>query len=820
MQREMETKRERSVLLLVCLFFLQLAVPRCKGVVLPPPRPGPALVSLPGCTGDLPVNGPRSNDSVPITITAFFPLPNGEDETPPPAAALHYLLPAAVIALEEVNRAVEKEGLFPYHLQLDVRNSSCDRFIAVHELILSLEENIKNRTPHLAVLGPGCLDVTRAVSPLSHRLFLPQVTYANETNVPVVTPDEKSEEFPDLFLVVRNVLHIAKTALRVMDHFQWTEQVAFLYDDLPVYVKTVELLVKNSDGHFTLAVGSRIRINVPAGALEGIPSDERNERVHEFMRTVRSKKIRVIAGLVGVETACGVLCEAKNGVIPGEGFVFVFVGTFQENWWQTCLCGLEGADVESLITVSSQVKVKNGSDDEFELGSNLTHLKQDYISRLNKWCPETNGTAPNTFFATTYDSLLALGLAIKSSLPTLNASAENSNRTILPNDSPVYQEILNSLAESNFTGASGRVTFSDAGERMGVDFIQQIQSGKVVLVGTYQSESKELDIDNGKVRWPGGEVPGVFPSDDPKTATLIIIVTVLIVTIASNIVAVVLLILVIRHRNHRIFLASGQRLNYIVFTGIFSAYVTLYIFVLLESDLGPRLPAALFSALCIIRLYLITLSFTFTFGTLFARAWRIYRIFNNPFVTSRRYTDTHLMLIVAVLGIVDVVILTVYVAVDKYGRFVDRAEADYDTFAACTYLGCRSGDQFVIFSGIVAAYKVMQMLLFTFVVSLVRRGVIERKIYDDSKFLAMVLYVTAIVFLIGFPLQVLLSISFKIAESLAVNMVWVIVSADITMGAIYVPKLYQIIYKKVDVRKLMTQKTKFYLYSETRSTIL
>ena len=800
---------------------------------LPPPHggPGAAPLAVPGCSGSLLVQRPPNPDSRPITITALFPFPrsdpaNYSDSDPVSRANLHVLLPAAVIALEGINLALEATG---FHIQLDVRNTSCDRFVGVKELIRSTEDARVSNTLHVAVLGPGCLDVTEAVSPLAHGLFLPQVSYANDINVPVTVGEP---DFTGLFQMVRNIYETTKTALRVMNFFGWTEQVGFVYDNDRIYTRTVEKLARSSGSDFVLEVKEEgdedIVINIPDGVFVEMVKEERAELVSEFMESVQEWTIRVIAALVGEETACSMLCEAKERTIPGEGFVWVFVGVYQEQWWlnkASCPCQLNDSDIESVILVSSQVK-NTLSDDILELGSNLTQLKNEYLDRLNEWCPETRDTRPNSFFATTYDALLTLGLAVNNSLAILNASLEDyapyNNATVKQYNTSVYRSILNSLANTNFTGASGRVVFNSTGERLGADVVLQIQSGVMTPVGMFSSEMGLLEIYEDELIWPGGGgIPGLFPEDDQKSATISILVLTLVVTIGSNIFTLVIMGFVIRHRSHRIFVASGQRLNYIVFVGAYMAFSTIYLFVLFESPLGPIMPDALFSAICIVRLYMIMMGFTLTFGTLFVRAWRIYRIFNNPFVAKRKYSDTYLMMMVGVLALVDIILVTVYTIVDRYGRSISRADANYDTFTACTYLGCASRDYFVAGTGVLATYKVLQMLLFLFVVSLVRRGVIERKIYDDSKFLAISLYVTAVVFLIGLPLQLLLSVSFRIAEALAVNMVWVNVSTDVTLFAIFVPKLYQIIYKKVDVRKLMTQKSKFYLYSSgSRGTIL
>lgn len=796
-------------------------------VILPPPT-GETAGAVQGCSGELMVNRPPDPDSQAITITAFFPLPDaGRDAEKRnasfPPTDLHYLLPSAVIAMEEVNKIMKG-----YHLQLNVRDTDCNRFFATNELIQKLKDvRRSNSSLLLGVFGPGCLDVTTALSPLAHALLLPQVSYANDTNVPVITSEERRERFPDLFQMVRNVYHTTKTALRVLKFFEWTEQVGFIHDDDLIYTKTVEQLVSSSDDGFVLGdQQSNVTIQIPEGLFVRLVAGEKMDIISNFMGSVRRNLIRVIAGLVSADSACKLVCEAKQGTIPGDGFVFVFIGAYQPQWWTntaSCPCTLKASDVESVLVISSQVK-DAVSDTPLELGNTLSQLKQSYIDRLNRWCPETVDTKPNAFFATTYDALLALGLAINNSLPVIDSSLRDgygNSTTVQYNTSEVYQTIVNSLANTSFTGASGRVTFNSIGERVGVDVIEQIQDGNPTLVGVFTSATGTLDISKSKLRWPGdGGTPQLYPEVRQKTATVAVLVITAIVTLGSNIYTIVLMVFVIRHRTHRIFIASGQRLNYIVFAGAYTAFGTIYIFLVFESSLGAEMPTALFTFFCIVRLYMIMMGFTLTFGTLFVRAWRIYRIFNNPFIARRKYTDTYLILIVGCLAVIDIFLVTVFVSVDSYGRSVSRADPDYDTFTECTYLGCFSDRYFLIGTLMLATYKVLQMLLFIFVVSLVRRGVIERKIYDDSKFLAIALYVTAVVFLIGLPLQVLLSVSFNIGASLAVNMVWVNVSTDVTLFAIYVPKLYQIIYKKVDVRKLMTQKSKFYLYSESKSTIL
>ena len=678
-------------------------------------------------------------------------------------------------------------------------------------------ESSHGSASHLAVLGPSCSDVVSAVAPMAARLFLPVVSYSYGTNTPVTT--ENKERDNDAWLMVRNVYRTTQTAVRVLDYFGYTENVAFMYKNDLVYSRTVEKLAHFEGDEVLLTVGSS-EVRIPQVVFIELGDSAARETVSEFMQNVRKNYIRVVAGLMEESHACQLLCEAKRGTIPGSGFVWVFVGNYHERWWQNqeeCTCTLTEADMNSVLLVSSQGKNTNNSK-IIVSGSNYSDLKAEYLDRLHKWCPSTI-EAPNTFFATVYDAVWTLGLALNDTLWGRVGAGNRSygDASILSNKSEVLESLSNSLANTDFVGASGHVAFDSKRERLGVDVVQQLQSGRNTLVGTFNAEDT-LVIQDRLLRWPGNATspPSNRPKQSQESVELWIVILCIIPTIGGVALAIFMLAFIIRYRNHLILKASGQRLNYVIFVGCFVAYSTVFVLALLESDAGRGMPSGLYSFFCIVRLYGLTVSFTLTYGTMFARAWRVYRIFNNPFMSKRKYSDTYLMMIVGFLALIDLVILTIFVAGDRYGRYLRSQEVDYEEYSACVYLACYSSSStfFLFGTAANACYKIGQMFLFSFIISLVRKGIIERKIYDDSTALAISLYVTEIFFIAGLSAQVISILTYRLDVALVANAIWVNVATDVCLIALYGVKFHQIVFKKVDVQKLKKQKSKFYLYRQ------
>ncbi len=762
-----------------------------------------------GCSGTL-LAYPATNDTAQIIIPAFFPFPtqvsaDGRKSKSREIANGHYLIPAALLALDEINARPE---LFPgYHLWLDVRDSSCDEYQSVHELILSTrEEQIDpdSTPPRLAVLGGGCSIVSTGLGLLTPRYGLPQVSYGN--NPSATDRDGNSHPF---FQIIETFNQTLRTTLVVLNHFGWTNNVALIHQDSLIYTPVLETVVT---GTFTENFTASILdpdININVVLFHKISNDAEIPSFKGFLGNVRDKNVRVIVAAVNENYAYHLLCEAQSGQIPGSGFVWVFTGSYSERWWnRNTTCTLTTEDIFSVLVVSSEVRILNQSETLDTSGKNFSQFEAEYESRLQNWCPDAEG---ELLAPTAYDAVWAIALAINSTIDSIDHTDTVLGMQYNYNSSDLYSRITNSLFQTRFVGASGIVQFNDARGRVGIDTIYQIQEGDRRLVGTYDNQQVDFQSGDFSVVWPDGNGP---PSDVPEeiseSVPLWIIFPAVVITVLGIAFSIAMFVFNWYHRRHRILLAASQKLNYIILGGTWMGFLSVLILCVLESDLGTKINDKLFAFLCVLRLSALAMSFTLAYGTMFARAWRIYRIFNNPWVVKRPLRDYHLMLMVGFFLIGDLIILIAWSAIDYYRRFVTTSEVDYETYSRCHYLSCGSTYLF-LWLGVIGMYKILLMIVGVLTVSLVRKAVVERKIFDDSKSLSIALYITAISFTLGLPLQFLFLLQFQVVYAFIAGALWVNVSAYSTIVCVFIPKFYAIVIKKDKGRNLRSLKSVFYV---------
>ena len=740
---------------------------------------------------------PGASNLQEISLSAFFSFPNDANPYPP----TYRLIPAALLAVDEINNSTDI--LNGYYLKLDFYDTQCDRYKGLNILItnhVDLLEDVGGQDLNgLAMLGPGCTLVSESTASIAGVFFnLAQVSYTENLDV-----FSDRERYPRFFQTVSTIVQTTELGLvSVLSYFNWTEKVALVYDDSSrEYTMTIEDVVSvntNEDIETEFVVGSKYRPDIEPIPLEVFTefifeSEFSIDPVRNFMEDVREESIRVIVGFLSEDLATAVICAAKNGTIPGEGFVYIFIGTFQANWWQNNIaCDLTQEDVESTLIISSELFNPNKST-VLQSGKTVNEFKQEYVSRLSQWCPDYSLVEPHA--ATTYDSVWTIAKA----LDQINGSNTGTTR---------HQQMHDALFNTDFMGASGRVTFDEFGSRPSAA-LYQTQDGVEVLIAVVDENGVDTNRSVSVFSWKGDENATVLddtPFENIELVSLPIIVLSFLVSFSGIIFGVLLWIFNWYHAKHKVLRASSQKLNYAIIIGVWFAYLSVIIFGVLESPVALMISDSVFKFFCSLRLWLLVYAFTLSFGTLFARAWRIYRIFNNPWISDRPLKDAHLLLIVAMIGIGDLFIVIPWTAIDAYRRFNEGNEVDYEDFSQTVVISCSSSNV-IIWFGLIALYKAALMVSGVIIISLVKKKVANKKIYDDSTSLAVALYVSAAAFVLGLPLQLLLMLQNRIELAFIVVTTWVNISSSGTLISVFMPKVYAIIVKKGKVRKLQSPRS-------------
>lgn len=758
-----------------------------------------------GCQeGGLTVEGNPPNGTQIINLVGIFPI-TGEEEVDD----AHFLLPAVALALDNIN--CNPDVLPGYHLQLSVLDSACDAAQGVHQLFNSVGYPCvpsSTSPPRLGVLGPGCGSVSQGLAGVAGGyLYLPQVSYT-----PALA---RQGEFTSLFKMVGTINQATEAALAVLDHFNWTSNIALLYQSTSLHTSTVEEFVTHHlNGSFEIK-SAKLGYSATLTAYGEVTTHLKDPRFQQedidaFLRDVRQNNVRIIVTLLTEDLLFQLFCTAMEGPTPGDGFVWVVIGTLRDNWWRgnsvLPQCNLTMHDVESVINIPGQF-VDSKSEVFLDL-PNVTFggLQKEYEQRLQNWCPNA---LSHRYFPITYDATWSLALAINDSLDALNNFSSPCGYQF--RDTIVNQKIIEGLQNTNFLGASGRVEFNADRERSGRIAVLQFQGGRTRLVGVFNGSGVDFESPKTDIVWPGNSssVPSDTHEDIIKSVHVWLIVISVVVTVVGIAYSISMFVFNCVYSKHRILRAASSNLNYVIIFGMWFGYASVLLLALLESDVGRRMGGEVFKFFCILRLWILSFSFTLSYGIMFARAWRIYRIFNDPFTKRRIFLkDWHLIALTGLLIVGDLLILIPWAATDPYRRIPIATEVDYEQYSRCRFFACASTN-LVIWLGAVFVYKILIMVGGLFVVSLVRKGVVQRKIYDDSRSLSLAIYISAFCFIVGLPVQFIFQLSFRVVIAFIVNVIWVNISANATISCVFLPKFHAIIIKKSSGREVHTAKSVF-----------
>jgi len=238
-----------------------------------------------------------------------------------------------------------------------------------------------------------------------------------------------------------------------------------------------------------------------------------------------------------------------------------------------------------------------------------------------------------------------------------------------------------------------------------------------------------------------------------------------------EIIAIVLIGVVLYFRNLPLFRSSSVPFLVMILVGLTISFQAITYWASPATDYN-----------CAVFNWLGNLGFTLSFGPLFAKVWRVWRIFGRAVLKVVKITNAQLGRMVAVLVVFDIVVLAVWQSSDaKWGARTILREENSRVFAY-THCSPTSGD--TVYLALLGISKAV-LLLFGAVMGLATRNV--NATFNESKAIAYAIYSTCFTLVVILPVVLLLGqLGDGLVAIIAFGLWWIVFSV---LGAIFFPKL-------------------------------
>ncbi|XP_038054375.1 metabotropic glutamate receptor 4-like isoform X2 [Patiria miniata] len=234
-----------------------------------------------------------------------------------------------------------------------------------------------------------------------------------------------------------------------------------------------------------------------------------------------------------------------------------------------------------------------------------------------------------------------------------------------------------------------------------------------------------------------------------------------------------IIVIFVRFNNTPIIRASGRELCYVLLFGILATYMAVFTLIARPSTLT-----------CCLRRMMLGLSVVISFSALYTKTNRVYRIFNSGKRSVRRpkYTSPRSQMVIC-FGLVSVQLVgaTLWLAIDP-----PQAIKTFPSWHQAI-LECAVTDLSLVLS---LSYAMVLIVMCT-VYAFKTRKMPEN--FNEAKFIAFAMYTTCVVWVAFIPIYIgTSSTDYKIQQTLLC--LCFIVSATVTLGCIFVPKIYIVMF--------------------------
>ncbi|XP_045170037.2 gamma-aminobutyric acid type B receptor subunit 2-like [Mercenaria mercenaria] len=219
-------------------------------------------------------------------------------------------------------------------------------------------------------------------------------------------------------------------------------------------------------------------------------------------------------------------------------------------------------------------------------------------------------------------------------------------------DSDINDLIFSCMTQTSLTGVSGRVVFSTGADPDRLVKVERIQDGARKRIALYRQDKdpKYFEWIEGALIWKGGMIPRDSAYIVYEELKVPVSLSALMLTFAALgiILSIFFLVFNIVYRNNSYVKMSSSNINNVLLLGCMLCYCTVFFKTIAPNDI-----------ICKARVLSFSLGFTITFGALFSKTWRVYRIFTNRKLLKLSIKDRQLYAII--IGLVVVVLVVVII---------------------------------------------------------------------------------------------------------------------------------------------------------------
>ncbi|XP_031556783.1 gamma-aminobutyric acid type B receptor subunit 2-like isoform X2 [Actinia tenebrosa] len=665
-------------------------------------------------------------------------------------------LPGIHIAFEDINNSTDI--LKGYELKLVLKDTRCNKGYAFYQFVKLIQDN-----PQMVmILGGDCSLSTKSIAEASPHWNLVEVSYVASSSL---LSDKNT--FP-LFLRTNQPEHAGNfPRISLMKMFGWS-RIATIQSSELVFASTVNHF------HELLSLNNFTRLTTEAFV------DDAKQQISK----IKEEDARIIYGMFYENQARLVLCEAYRQGIYGSEYLWFLPGWFSIDWWTKV--------EESVPCTPAQIKkaagnylstieglISKNSRQILPTGKTIGDVRDRYEKAINQSAYEYD-----MYYASGYDAVLAMALALNKSVGILQAQGKGiENFTYNDNETAgLLKSILYSLS---FNGMTGLVSFDGHGDRVGAQYILQFQDDKMVTLGYYDAHQDKIVLySNESFYWPDGHPPKdrVVIQYKLVVVNFGLFVFVVVLSCIGALVTVMFLIFNVHYRNERFVKMSSPRLNVLILLGC----CLVYLVVPLHGIDSSMVFQYYLDIVCQIEVWLMCIGFTMSYGTLFARTWRIHVIFTLTTTERKAIKDRHLFAIVSILLVIDIIVLSTWQHLDPIHSVPWYIAKAYDGLThSRSYVEVCSSNDISIWGGILICYKGV-LLLFGAFLAWETRNVSYSEL-NDSRNIAISVYTILVSSLVGIP--VLIFVKEYPDFTFCIASFFVLISTSLIIALMFLPKV-------------------------------